>query len=136
MKNTLIILTLLYIFGCSVSEQNTKVDSSLEGTWTPISQEIAGNPLPQEVFKNQKLIIQDTTYTVIAESIDKGTLKFDDNKIDIYGIDGVNSGKHYKALFKLENGSLIICYDLTGVDYPKEFETKSRDGLFLSVFKK
>ncbi len=109
---------------------------TLNGEWTPIKQEIGGKELPAVVFEKQKLIISDSTYTVIAESTDKGVVEYKGNKMDIFSKEGVNAGKHFTAIFKLENGLLTVCYNLAGDSYPETFETKSKPALFLSVFKK
>jgi uncharacterized protein (TIGR03067 family) len=108
----------------------------LNGSWTPVKQEIGGNPLPAAVFQKQKLVILDTVYTFTAESVDKGRLSYQNGQMDIYGREGVNSGKHYTAIYKLDNDQLTICYNLAGDSYPMAFETKSKPILFLSVFKK
>ena len=80
--------------------------------------------------------MSDSTYTFSAESIDKGVVKYRDDKMDIYGKEGVNAGKHFTAIYKYENDQLTICYNLKGDSYPEAFETKSKPLLFLSVFKK
>lgn len=129
---TLLILAFVCISAPSVFSQVP----SLNGTWVPLRQEFGGNALPGTVFEKQKLIINDTTYTLIAESIDKGILQFRENKMDIFGKEGVNTGKHFTAIYKYENDELTICYNLKGDNYPVNFETKSRPLLFLSVFKK
>lgn len=108
----------------------------LSGTWVPVKQEMGGTMLPKAVFENQKLIINDSTYTVIAESIDKGVVKYRDDKMDIYGREGVNAGKHFTAIYKYENEQLTVCYNLLGNSYPEAFETKGKPMYFLSVFKK
>ncbi len=88
-------------------------------------------------FKNQKLIINDSTYTFTAESVDNGILKYDGNKMDIYGREGINAGKHFiTALTKMENGQMIICYNLAGDRYPGTFDTKGKPTYLLSVFEK
>jgi hypothetical protein len=56
--------------------------------------------------------------------------------MDIYGKEGVNAGKHFTAIYKIENGQLTICYNLSGDGYPEAFETNTKPTLFLSVFKK
>ena len=78
-----------------------------------------------------------------AESADKGEVTYNNGKMDIYGKEGVNAGKHFTAIYKYENlpaggagGQLTICYNLMGDSYPEAFETKSKPVLFLSVFKK
>ena len=108
----------------------------LDGTWTPVRQEMGGKELPSVVFQTQKLIISDTSYIFTAESVDKGNLKYKNGQMDIYGKEGVNTGKHFPAIYKLDNKQLTICYNLKGDSYPATFETKSMAGLFLSVFNK
>ena len=132
--------TFIFLFtvglSCTTTKKGTTTINVLNGTWIPIKQEIGGNELPTAVFEKQKLIISDSSYTVIAESIDKGIVKYKDNKMDIYGKEGVNVGKHFTAIYKLENGLLTVCYNLAGNSYPGTFETKSKPTLFLSVFTK
>lgn len=138
MRPTLFILVICLIFSCVTSIQSgdrTRF-KKLNGTWIPVNQEMGGKVFPEAVYKNQKLIIQDTLYTVIAESTDKGVVKFKDDKMDIYGKEGVNAGKHFTAIYKLENDQLTVCYNLLGDVYPVAFETRTKPLLFLSVFKK
>src|ERR1700754_5207958 len=98
-------------FGCTGTKKTTMTSNKLAGTWVPVKQEIAGTPLPPAAFAGQKLIIGDTTYTFIAESTDKGVVKYAvDDKMDIYGKEGVNTGKHFTAIYKYENDQLTICY--------------------------
>jgi uncharacterized protein (TIGR03067 family) len=108
----------------------------LNGTWVPYQQEMGGKSFPKKIFEREKLIINDSTYTVIAESVDKGILKYSDGRMDIYGRDGVNKGKHFTAIYKYENDELTICYNLIGNGYPDAFETTGKPALFLSVFKR
>ncbi len=121
---------------CGTTKKLSKNSTVLNGIWVPIKQEMGGKELPILAFEKQKLTINDSVYTVIAESIDKGVIIFTDNKMDIYGREGVNAGKHFTAIYKVENGNLTICYNLAGDSYPEAFETKSKRLLFLSVYKK
>jgi uncharacterized protein (TIGR03067 family) len=108
----------------------------LNGTWVPVKQEMGGTSLPKAALQ-QKLIINDDKYTVlIGQSADKGVIEFKDDKMDIYGKDGVNAGKHFTAIYKYESGQLTICYNLAGDSYPEAFETKGKPTFFLSVFEK
>lgn len=75
------------------------IPGKLTGTWLPVTQEIGGTALPKVAFENQKLILADSTYTVIAESVDKGIVKYNNEKMDIYGKDGPNAGKTFLLLF-------------------------------------
>jgi uncharacterized protein (TIGR03067 family) len=133
----LIILTFLcFTIGYATTKKSSPDSNVLNGSWTPIKQEIGGKELPAVVFQKQKLIINDSNYTFSAESVDKGMLKYQNGQMDIYGEEGVNTGKHFTAIYKLDNDQLTICYNLKGDAYPSAFETKSKPTLFLSVFKK
>ena len=116
---------------------HAKQPNPLNGKWVPIRQEMGGSLLPSGAFEKQFLVIADSAYIVAAESVDKGTVVYSgSDKMDIYGKEGVNAGKHFTALYKYENGELTICYNLTGQSYPASFDTKGSRFLFLSVFRK
>ena len=131
----LIALSLLIIFaGCHAAKKTTISMGRLRGEWVPVQQEIGGKALPAAIFEKEKLTLSDTNYTFIAESVDRGVVKYSGNKMDIYGREGVNSGKHFTAICKLEKGRLFICYNLAGDSYPASFDTKGHPSLFLSIF--
>ena len=136
MKQLTAVIFLCITIGCSTTKNAKTNSGALNGTWIPVKQEIAGKELPAVAFATQKLIISDSTYTFIAESVDKGIARYSGGKMDIYGKEGINTGKHFTTLYKHENGQLTICYNLKGDSYPEAFETKSKPALFLCVFKK
>jgi len=113
-----------------------KAQTQSDGTWLPIRQEMGGKAIPSAAFAGQKLILKDSTYTVIAESVDKGTVKVNGRKMDIYGTDGTNKGKHYTAIYQIKDGQLTVCYNLAGDSYPDTFDTAGHPMFFLSVFKR
>jgi uncharacterized protein (TIGR03067 family) len=120
-------ISILAFILCGLSVKNaTGVFDKLNGTWIPVKQEMGGVLLPKTVFDNQKLIINDSTYIVSAESVDKGIVRIDSERMDIYSKEGVNNGKHFTATFKFENDEFIICYNLSGDQYPESFETKGK----------
>ena len=134
---TIILFSLLIASFGSISTKSIQIKANeLNGTWVPVKEEIAGTVLPPAAFEKQKLVINDSTYTFTAESVDKGVLSYSGNKMDIYGREGVNTGKHFTAIYKYENEQLTICYNLAGNGYPEAFETKGKPTLFLCVFKK
>jgi uncharacterized protein (TIGR03067 family) len=136
MKLVAIMSLIILCASCAGTKNNPTGSNSLNGSWTPIKQEIGGKDLPAAIFQKQKLVISDSIYTFSAESIDKGTLIYKSGQMDIYGKEGVNSGKHFTAIYSLDKEHLTICYNLRGDGYPLAFETKSKPTLFLSVFKK
>ena len=136
MRQLFILTFICLTFGCATTKKTSLNSSILNGSWTPTKQEIGGKDLPAVVFQKHKLTINDSIYTFSAESVDKGTLIYKNGQMDIYGKEGVNTGKHFTAIYKLDNENLTICYNLKGDSYPSDFETKSKPTLFLSVFKK
>lgn len=135
-KNTMkasIFILIFFTTSCALLQHPPK---SLDGTWIPIRQEIGGTPLPESVFQGQELIVSDSNYTVRAESYDKSIVRIQRNHIDIYGKEGINTGKHFTASYQLKEDLLTICYNLAGGNYPESFETKEQPYYFLSVFKK
>jgi uncharacterized protein (TIGR03067 family) len=136
MRLLTLISLLLIGLSCTPTKKIATNSGILNGTWTPVKQELGGKELPAVIYEKQKLILSDSTYTVIAESIDKGIVKYADNKMDIYGKEGVNAGKHFTAIYKLGNGELTICYNLLGESYPETLESKGKPMYFLSIFKK
>lgn len=137
MRSILFIFLLIIGAGCAGTKNATIKLSRLNGTWIPVKEEMGGTLLPKAAFEKQQLIIRDSTYSFTAESVDKGVIKYSNNdKMDIYGKEGVNKGKHFTAIYKYENEQLTVFYNLLGNSYPEAFETKGKPGLFLSVFKK
>jgi uncharacterized protein (TIGR03067 family) len=117
-------------------KHNKSQQKELNGTWIPVREVLAGTPLVAAAFEKQQLIIKDSNYAVTAESVDKGIIKTNGNKMDIYGKDGVNAGKHFTAIFENKNDELMICYDLNGAGYPEAFDTKGKATYFLAVYKR
>ena len=136
MRIIVFISLLALSIGCTGPKKAVTTTNKLNGTWIPVKQEIAGKELPKAAYEKQNLVVADSNYTFTAESVDKGVVKYNGNKMDIYGREGVNTGKHFTAIYKLENEELTICYNLAGDSYPDAFETKSKPTLFMSVFKK
>ena len=136
MRQLTILLFICLSIGCATTKKTNAKSDLLNGSWVPVKEEMNGTLLPKSAFETQKLMINDSTYTFIAESIDKGVIKYRDDKMAIYGKEGVNAGRHFTAIYKLENGQLTVCYNLTGNNYPETFETKGKPMYFLSVFKK
>lgn len=132
-------LFILIISGCLAACSATKSRNAfaeLNGNWIPVSQEMSGKELPPAFYQKQRLEIRDSVYTLMAESIDKGVVVLSGNKLDIYGREGVNKGKHFTAIYRKEGDKLVICYNLKGDAYPEDFETKGKVLYFKSVFKK
>jgi uncharacterized protein (TIGR03067 family) len=134
MRAIILISVLILGLGGVGKKNAARQSGTINGVWLPVKQELGGAALSKTAFEKEKLIISDSTYTVIAESVDKGLLKYSNGKMDIYGKQGVNAGKHYTAIYKYENKQLTICYNLKGDSYPEAFDTKGKPLFLLSVF--
>jgi uncharacterized protein (TIGR03067 family) len=81
------------------------------------------------------LTLKKGEYEVLAESPDRGTVtddtSADPRTMDIKGVEGPNKGKTFLAIYELKDGTLKICYDLSGESRPTEFKTKPDTKLFL-----
>src|ERR1700733_14204569 len=104
MRSLAFISLLVFFAACGSTKKNASgIDQSkLNGTWIPVEQGMGGKLLAKSVVENQKLILADGAYEFIAESTDKGIVKYHDDKIDIYGTQGTNAGKHFTATYKFE----------------------------------
>lgn len=112
------------------------VKEDINGVWVPVKQEFSGAVIPQAAFAAQELTLADSTYKMVAEGVDEGIIKYADGKMDIYGKQGPNKGKHIMAIYKMENGNLCICYNLLGDSYPENYATRGKQMCFMSEFRK
>jgi uncharacterized protein (TIGR03067 family) len=113
----------------------------MDGTWKPISAELAGKQWPQQVLDSMKLILKDDQYTVeIGDNKDEGTVKLDPSKspktMDITGTNGPNKGKTFLVIYELKGEELRVCYDLSGKSRPTEFVTRPDTMLFLVTYRR
>jgi uncharacterized protein (TIGR03067 family) len=142
MRATLLgtVVVLLCVGG--VQSRDAKEDlKMLDGTWLPVSGELAGEKYPEATLKMTKLVIKDGKWTVtIGDINDAGTFTLDTakkpNTMDIVGTDGPNKGKTIPAVYELKDDTLKICYGLDGKERPKEFKTKEGTKEFLLVYKR
>ena len=112
--------------GGDTTETETK---SLYDSWQVTSVIASGAKIPEAVSSTMSTTLTETTYhAVVAGQSDKGTIVVDDTasppRIDITGTEGPNAGTFTKSIYKLDGDTLIVSYDVTGTDYPTDFESK------------
>jgi uncharacterized protein (TIGR03067 family) len=56
--------------------------------------------------------------------------------MDIQGTEGPNKGRKIPAIYEVSDGTLRICYDLSGKARPKEFKSEPNTQLFLVEYKR
>jgi uncharacterized protein (TIGR03067 family) len=116
----------------------------IEGTWTLLTAELAGQKLPDAGVKDTKLILADGRYTyrnAIGDDIGVYKLSAPESPeapkaMDITGTEGPNKGKTFLAIYELTGDTLKICYDLTGKARPEQFATKAGTKHFLATYKR
>jgi uncharacterized protein (TIGR03067 family) len=112
---------------------------TVQGAWTPVKAELAGQPLPDAVLKTISLKLHDGQYDVsVAGEPDKGTYIIDPStkpkSMTVTGTDGPNKGRTFRAIYELEGERLRICYDLSGKQRPAEFKTIVGTRLYLVTY--
>jgi uncharacterized protein (TIGR03067 family) len=114
---------------------------SLSGSWTLTSGVMSGEKMTEEVRLSVHLMLRNGKYIAkVGEDTDQGTFTVDNSKtpaqITMVGTKGPNQGKTILAIFELDNGTLKICYDLSGKAFPEKFESKPDTKLFLATYAK
>jgi len=127
-----------FLFVTPVKTQSTEGDwKTIQGTWIPVAFEVGGVKLPEEAFKDAKLVMTDGQYTY---QNDHGTYKLMAGEkpkgMDVTGIEGPNQGKTFPAIYELRGDTLRICYDLAGKTRPTEFATQAGTRQFLASYKR
>ncbi|HVZ55387.1 MAG TPA: TIGR03067 domain-containing protein [Chitinophagaceae bacterium] len=133
LRSGLLIIASLAL-ACSGLRLNGRTHNLLDGRWIPIRQELGGRELPSATYAGYLLTIKDSVYTYTDH--DRGVLSYTGGHMDIYGRAGVNAGKHFTAIYKLDKDTLVVCYNLAGTAYPTAFDTKAGPRLFLSAYKR
>jgi uncharacterized protein (TIGR03067 family) len=113
----------------------------MEGSWVPVAAEFGGQKLPDEALKMMQLVLKGNEYTTkVGEVTDQGTVSLSPDKkpaeMDIVGTAGPNKGKTIQAIYQLMKDKLIVCYDLSGKERPKEFQAPAGTQLFLVTYQR
>jgi uncharacterized protein (TIGR03067 family) len=112
---------------------------AVQGNWKPFKAELAGQPMPDAVLKTISLKLDNGKYEVfVGEQPDRGTYTLDSSSkpksMVITGTEGPNHGKNFPAIYELKDGTLRICYDLSGAKRPTEFKTSPGTQLYLVTY--
>jgi uncharacterized protein (TIGR03067 family) len=112
---------------------------AVQGSWTPATAELAGQPMAEAVLKTISLKLENGKYEVlVGGNPDKGTYTIDPTSkpksMTITGTEGPNIGKTFPAIYELKGDTLRICYDLSGAKRPTEFKTSAGTKLYLVTY--
>ncbi|MEX0978486.1 MAG: TIGR03067 domain-containing protein [Pirellulales bacterium] len=143
--HVLAVLSLVVLLGaCSGGVVDTGYDAdvaALEGTWHPVSMEQNGKSLPAEQIKSIKLTISDLRFTFeSATDSHSGQYMIDPTtnpkELSIVINKGTEAGKVYLAIYKLEDGKMIQCMEVSNKKRPTEFNGAAGSGNLLEVWEK
>ena len=110
-RQTVVCLLATLLIGHLTLEAAEPDAEDTNGTWKPLSAELAGKPWPQKLLDSMKLILKDDNYTVeVGKGSDIGTVKRDPSKspktMDITGTKGPNEGKTFLTIYELKGDEL------------------------------
>jgi len=112
----------------------------MAGTWQAVSSSVDGRDAVGDDLKKIGLSINDegnATFTRDGKSLLAAT-KIDPSQdpswIDFTYTDGADKGRNSLGIYKMENGSLTICYAKSGYPRPSDFAPESRASLTLATY--
>jgi uncharacterized protein (TIGR03067 family) len=138
---SLLLLCALIAADDAKDEKKTDRDR-LRGTWTCVSMERNGKPIPPESYKDGKLIMEGDTFTYKKgdEVVTQGTRKLDPTQspkaVDDTHTLGPFKGKTYLGIYKLEGDTFTTCNGSAGRLRPIDFATRRGTNLLLVVYKR
>ncbi|HEV3120558.1 MAG TPA: TIGR03067 domain-containing protein [Isosphaeraceae bacterium] len=140
---TLALLTARPPASASPDSDKAKSDlDRLQGSWTCVSMERNGKPIPPESYKDGLLVMDgDTfTYTQGKQLVSRGkrVLHPETNPkgFDDQHSEGRFKGKTYFGIYEIQGDQFKTCNGSLGQERPKAFETKPGTGLLLIVYKR
>jgi uncharacterized protein (TIGR03067 family) len=116
--------------------------SKTQGTWTLVSGEMNGQPIPEQIVKNSKLTIVGNVYTVDLgdDGVKKGTQTLDSTKspkqIDAQDSAGPTVGRNLGIYEFTSNGDFRVCFASTANVRPTEFVSTPENGQFIHVWRR
>jgi len=122
----------------SAVEEPKGEQPSLTGTWQVESAILDGQAFPKEVTGTMTLRMRGGRYEAhVGGQIDRGSYKVNETtspmQMDIQGIEGVNKGTTFLAIYDWQEEKLRICYSVEEGKRPKKFEA-TQPGHFLVVY--
>jgi uncharacterized protein (TIGR03067 family) len=113
---------------------------TLAGSWVVESAVLEGQQFDETVTRTMSLTLRAGRYEVrVGSQLDRGLYKVDDSQslkqIDVTGVEGVNKGKTFLAIYDWQKEKLRICYSLTEGKRPLTFKA-NQPGYFLVTYKR
>ena len=139
----LIASLLLMVTGQATPSEEDKPKTEkpeLAGNWQVESATLEGQAFPAEVTSTMTLLMRGGRYEAhVGPQLDRGSYKVNNKSVpmemDITGIEGVNKGKTFQAIYDWQKDKLRICYGLEEGKRPTNFNAE-KPGNFLVVYKR
>lgn len=136
-KFILLLSICCFLIAPAAGQKLDREKKMIEGDWIVVSGELGGRKMPDEGFKDAKLIMADGHYTFQNDHGDYKLIADENPKaMDIHGVEGPNKGKTLLAIYEVNGDTLKICYDLSGKSRPHEFTTVAGTPQFLAIYKR
>jgi uncharacterized protein (TIGR03067 family) len=140
MRSIIVTAVIATLTVAAAGRADDKDKSPIDGHWQMVEGVMGGSAFPADLVKGITLTIKGTKYVSKAEGPDEGTIKYIPNTspkaLEITGTEGPNKGKTLPAIYEIKGDKLIVCYDLSGKERPKEFKSKPDTQQFLATYKK
>jgi uncharacterized protein (TIGR03067 family) len=141
MKTPLILLSLILLCRTASAAEAVSDTKKIEGDWKPISAEMNGQKLPDEVLATITVTFECGKYnTTVGYQKEQGTIKLDGTKkpktIELTCTDGPNKGKTMPAIYQLDADTLRICSAVAGTNRPTEFKSTVENKASLVVYQR
>ncbi len=142
--SALLSLSLLTMSGVAKAQSKAVKDeiAKMGGTWSMVSAERDGQPVPEFLVKTGKREAtgNSTSVTVGGSVILKATFTVDPTKkpktVDYTLTDGKSAGKKQLGIYEFKGDTMKICFASPGAPRPKVYKTKMGDKTTVSVWKK
>ena len=114
----------------------------LQGTWTLISMEREGEPVPAEDLKGSTVVYEGNRMSLRdGERIRRrGIVTLASERkpsaVNTWDQDGPYEDQTVPGIYELQGDTLRLCFARPGRERPKAFTTKSGTGVLLCVYKK
>ncbi len=125
----------------SVDEAAKKDLEKWQGTWHAVSMETNGKFTPVDQLKKIKLTVKGADYHFQnGDFSEHGTYKFQATKnprqLDIVVGEGIDKGKVYLVIYKVEGDELTICLETANPKRPTVFTGRAGSGQVLEVWRR
>lgn len=126
----------------SVTAADESGRGEIQGVWNCTSATIDGRPLAEETAKTLKLTLTADRYKsergdqVLFDSTYSVDAKKNPKQINMVGTEGELKGKAALGIYKIDGGTLTICYVMPGKERPSDFDSQPQSGVFLVTYKR